>query len=156
LILIRWLALVLALVLVGCTSGKAASPPAPSTTASTAAGPSDTTSTSAATTVPATTTTAQPGGPYSAFPTPDAAATSLVAAWDRGDRARAARAAIPRVISALFAVVPPAAAPQNRGCNAGLGGMATCFYRVGNLALQLQLRDVPPLGWQVVQASFVS
>jgi hypothetical protein len=106
--------------------------------------------------MPVTTTTAEPGGPHATFTTPDAAAAVLVDAWHRGDRARAARAAIPNVIASLFAVIPPAAAPEDRGCNAGLGGMSSCFYRIGNIALSLQLRDEPLYHWQVVQASFMS
>jgi hypothetical protein len=105
--------------------------------------------------MPATTTTA-PGGPYATFTTPDTAANALVDAWRRGDRARAQQVATPAAIASLFAVPAPSGAPQNRGCNAGLGGVSSCFYRVGDSALSIQLNDVPPTHWRVVDATFES
>jgi hypothetical protein len=145
--------------LAGCAaSGKGASPPASVTTTrptTTTALPA-TSASSPTTTVPATTVTSEPGGPYATFTTPDAAAAALIDAWRRGDRARAQQVATPAAITSLFAVPPPAAAPEFRGCNAGLGGVSSCFYRTGNNALSLQLNDVPPTHWRVVDATFES
>ena len=143
------------LALAGCSSGKGVSSP-------TGAGPSSSAAAAATTSAPTTTTTVavtttQPaGGPYATFTTPDAAAAQLVAAWRKGDRGLAAQAAVPSAVDALFAQPAPATAPEDRGCNGGLGGVASCFFRVGQNGLQIQLADSGPTHWRVQQVAFIS
>ena len=154
-------AALLVVTLAGCASARriVIGPTTTTTTTTTsttgAPGTSTTTSTTTAT-VPGTTTT-ETGGPYFPFTTPDAAVMAFVNTWRHGDRAGAAHVATPDAIASLFAVPPPTSAFDFRGCNSGLGGMSSCIYRVGaSSALSIQLRDVPPTHWQVVQASFLS
>ncbi len=146
-------ALVIVAALAGCSSGSHSHPAAaPSSTSTTEAPTTTSTTASTTTTTVPTTTTTEAGGPYATFTTAEAAANALVDAWRRGDRGRARQIATPTAIASLFAVPAPGASPQFRGCNTGLGGMSSCDYRLGNPTLLIQLQDVPPTHWQVVQA----
>jgi hypothetical protein len=132
--------------------------PSPGPAAITAAVPSTTTTRAAPTTTTTTTSTTAPpaGGPYATFATPDAAATFLIGAWKKGDRGLAAQAATPAAVNALFAQPYPPGGPEHRGCNAGLGGLASCFYRVGQSGLSMQLSDVDGTHWRVVDVQFLT
>jgi hypothetical protein len=146
-------AVAVVLALSSCGSGKRAS--TPTTAVVTTSVPSTTTISTPSTTT--TSTTAAPaGGPYATFATPDAAATFLVGAWKKGDRGLAAQAATPAAVNALFAQPYPPGGPEHRGCNAGLGGLASCFYRVGQSGLSMQLSDVDGTHWRVVDVQFLA
>jgi hypothetical protein len=146
-------AVAVVLALSSCGSGKRA--PSPATSVVTTSVPSTTTSLAPSTTTTST-TTPPAGGPYATFATPDAAATFLVAAWKKGDRGLAAQAATPAAVNALFAQPYPPGGPEHRGCNAGLGGLASCFYRVGQSGLSMQLSDVDGTHWRVVDVQFLT
>ena len=144
-----------AIALVSCGSGHSHSPLA-GTTTSTAPATSSATGATTSTTELATTTT-QAGGPYATFTTPNAAVMAFVKGWLTRDSAAASHAATPAAIFSLFSNPVPASTPDFRGCNAGLGGMSTCIYRVGaSSGLQIRLQDVPPTHWRVVEAQFLS
>jgi hypothetical protein len=59
-------------------------------------------------------------------------------------------------VNALFAQPYPPGGPEHRGCNAGLGGAASCFYRVGQSGLSMQLSDVDGTHWRVVDVQFLT
>ena len=141
----------------GCSSGKGVSTPATAVNTTSLRAATSTVATAAPTNPPttaATTTTA--GGPYATFITPDSAAAHLIDGWRRGDRAFAGQAATSAAVSALFAQPYPRGGPENRGCNAGIGGVASCFYRVGQTGLSVQLADVDATQWRVVDVQFLT
>jgi hypothetical protein len=151
-------ATLLVLALAGCASGRRILT-APATTATSASATTTSTASTATTSTSeaVSTTTTEAGGPYATFTTPDAAVMTFVNAWLNRDSTTASHVATPVAVFSLFANPAPAGAPDFRGCNAGLGGMSTCIYRVGATSgLQIQLQDVPPTHWRVVEARFLS
>lgn len=83
------------------------------------------------------------------FASPKVAADLLFAAWTSGDRsaADAAHWALPAELDELFGAAA-VAAPKNRGCDEGLGGMSQCFVANGNGGIDIDLVAAPG-GWTV-------
>jgi hypothetical protein len=53
-------------------------------------------------------------------------------------------------------VPAPSVAPESRGCNAGIGGVADCFYRVGQSAVQMQVVNAGPTQWRVAHVTVLT
>lgn len=116
---------------------------APSTTTTTVAEPDPTTSTT-----PEETTTSGPSRPTAFTDTARDAVNELVAAWQAGDRARAAAIAPGDAVEALFHL--PAEGFEVYGCDTGELDTSSCNLRnraTGTLVGVTAQRH--PEGWQV-------
>lgn len=141
-------------VLVGCGGGDGDTGPtttATSTLASITAGET-TASTSAGTPTTSTPTTAPPvtaRAPTAFSPTAADAITELKAAWEAGDRPRAAAIAPDDVVEALFVV--PAGGFEVYGCDTGEFPTSTCDFRNRSTGtfIKVGAKRTDGRGWQV-------
>ena len=142
--------LVVALAGAGCSlagcgddgGGETAGTTRPATTAGATTGSTATTSDSTAPPTPST-----PSTPTAFAATNRDAASELKAAWEAGDRARAAAIAPGDVVDALFVV--PAGGFEIYGCDSGEFPTSTCTYRNRSTGVNISL-DLArsPEGWQ--------
>lgn len=146
----------LVVVLVGCGGDEDTGPTttAASTPASTAAGETTASTASAGTptTSPTTSSTAPPNtvsAPTAFSPTAADAITELKAAWEAGDRPRAAAIAPGDVVEALFVV--PAGGFEVYGCDTGEFPTSTCDFRNRSTGtfIKVGAKRTDGQGWQV-------
>ncbi len=146
-------ALVLA-VAASCSSGNdnsarttKQSPARPGPASTTTAGP---TTTAASTTAPTTPPATAAPAPTMYFPTHEAAADHLFAAWQAGDRGEALKGATVEAVDALFAVPPSGWQRYYYGgyCDTGEFDQGTCNFRSDTQYARVLSTHTPP-GWQV-------
>ena len=137
----RLLGLLAAMVLLAAcgSSGKGAAGATTTLAASTTEAP--------ATTVAATTTTVA----LSPLGSPDAAATALIDAWRKGDRAGALLVATPAAVDAMFGQAVQAT--SDRGCQDPIGGTSSCAFGYGSGLLSITT-SMAGGGWIVQSATF--
>lgn len=139
------------LLVAGCGGDDGSADPTTSTSTSTSTEAVDPTA-STAPTAADTPTTAPPdtvSGPTAFTATAADAVDELKAAWEAGDRPRAAAIAPGEVVDALFAV--PAAGFEVYGCDTGEFPTSTCDYRNRSTGtfIKVGAKRTDGQGWQI-------
>ena len=147
----RFVAVVSALLLVGC-GHSAASGPSTTSTSSTSVTTTTTTTTTTAPTTTTTTTTTAPPPPAVPQSSPYAAAKALLGAWYAGDRAAALGVGTEEAVDALFARPPEPT--SGRGCQDPIAGSSDCSYSIGHEVLITIRTKSSGGGWIVDSVGF--
>jgi hypothetical protein len=149
----KWIAMLSTLVFAGaCGSSSTVASTSFATTTAVTTSVSTTASTTASTTTSTTsttavTTTAPPA--LTQFPDQETAAQKLYAAWAKNNRAAAVGLADPVQLDALFRDHPPQSFTENRHCDTGEFGVATCFFANGQGGVSVSVTHTPAGPWMI-------